>query len=93
MRERLLRTLSHRWVVTGFLGACLLGGMGHMSFGCSGELHDIDLKAGEDDKVFRLDKAPAATCDAILPPIDFPPMTMRLPFNGLCFAAAAITVR
>jgi hypothetical protein len=36
-----------------------------MSFGCSGEVHEIDLEGGEDDKLFRLDKAPAATCDAI----------------------------
>ncbi len=36
-----------------------------MSFGCSGEVHEINLEAGEDDKVFRLDKAPPATCDAI----------------------------
>lgn len=36
-----------------------------MSFGCSGDLHDSDLKAGEDDKVFRLDKADAAICDTI----------------------------
>jgi hypothetical protein len=36
-----------------------------MSFGCSEDLHEIDLKAGEDDKVFRLDKASDATCDAI----------------------------
>jgi hypothetical protein len=36
-----------------------------MSFGCSEDVHEIDLKAGEDDKVFRLDRAPAAVCDKI----------------------------
>jgi hypothetical protein len=36
-----------------------------MSFGCSGEVHEIDLEGGEDDKLFRLDQASAATCDAI----------------------------
>jgi hypothetical protein len=36
-----------------------------MSFGCGGEEHEVDLKAGEDDKVFRLDKTSDAACDAI----------------------------
>jgi hypothetical protein len=36
-----------------------------MSFGCSEHVHEIDLKAGEDDKLFRLDKAPETACDAI----------------------------
>lgn len=36
-----------------------------MTFGCSGEVHAVDLKAGEDDKVFRLDKAEPASCDKI----------------------------
>jgi len=35
-RRRLLDRLTHRYVVTAFLSSCLLGGMGHMSFGCSG---------------------------------------------------------
>lgn len=36
MRERLLRALTHRFTVTGFLAACVLGALGHMSFGCNG---------------------------------------------------------
>jgi len=36
VRERVLEVIAQRWFVTGFLGACLLGAMGHMSFGCSG---------------------------------------------------------
>jgi hypothetical protein len=36
-----------------------------MSFGCSEEVHEIDLEGGEDDKVFKLDKAPEAACDTI----------------------------
>lgn len=36
-----------------------------MSFGCSGEVHEIDLEGGEDDKLFRLDKVPDSACDAI----------------------------
>ncbi len=36
MRERILRAITHPWVVTAFLTACVIGGVGHMSFGCSG---------------------------------------------------------
>ncbi len=35
-KRRLLERLTHRYVVTAFLSSCLLGAMGHMSFGCSG---------------------------------------------------------
>jgi hypothetical protein len=36
-----------------------------MSFGCSEQVHEIDLESGEDDKLFRLDKAPDSACDTI----------------------------
>ncbi|MET0668013.1 MAG: hypothetical protein ABWZ01_05850, partial [Methyloceanibacter sp.] len=35
-----------------------------MSLGCS-EGEDVELKGGEDDKVFKLTKAPAALCNAM----------------------------
>lgn len=35
-----------------------------MSLGCS-EGEDFQLKAGEDDKVFKLTKTPAAACNAM----------------------------
>ena len=35
----------------------------------------------------------AITCDAIRPPIDFPPTTNRLFFSFLCLSAVSITAR
>lgn len=36
MRKKFLEALTHKWTLTVFLGACVVGGMGHMSFGCNG---------------------------------------------------------
>lgn len=36
MRKRVVRAVANRWVVTAFLSTCIVGGIGHMSFGCSG---------------------------------------------------------
>ncbi len=36
MRNQLLRCFTHRYVVSSFLGLCLVGAMGHFSIGCSG---------------------------------------------------------
>jgi hypothetical protein len=55
--------------IPGSIGSILVhiseSGYIRMSFGCSGEVHEVNLEAGEDDKVFRLDKASAMTCDKI----------------------------
>jgi hypothetical protein len=36
-----------------------------MTLGCRDEENSVELKPGEDDKVFKLTKAPAAICDAM----------------------------
>jgi hypothetical protein len=37
----------------------------HMTLGCGEGADEVELEAGEDDKVFKLKKAPAATCNAM----------------------------
>ena len=41
------------------------GGRIRMTIGCDGGDHEYNLSAGEDDKLFKLDKAPASICETM----------------------------
>ena len=41
------------------------GGFIRMTIGCDGGGHEYNLRAGEDDTVFKLDKAPASVCETM----------------------------
>jgi hypothetical protein len=41
------------------------GGFIRMTIGCDGGDHEYNLRAGEDDKVFKLDKAPTSVCETM----------------------------
>lgn len=41
------------------------GGFIRMTIGCDGDGREYNLRAGADDKVFKLDKAPASVCETM----------------------------
>jgi hypothetical protein len=41
------------------------GGFIRMTGGCDGDGHEYNLRAGEEDKVFKLDQAPASVCETM----------------------------
>ena len=41
------------------------GGFIRMTIGCDGGDHEYNLNAGEDDKLFKLEKAPTSVCETM----------------------------